>query len=79
MPKMSAVIMGFNPELKDVPHMEEFLDKGLHIEFERAEMRNDQEWFVEHSNKYLPAMKAHRKYTSIFDWSKFDNWSNHTN
>ena len=73
--KISTVLMNIIPGLKDVPHMEEFLDKRLHIELEKADTRNDFEWFKEHQTKYLPAMKAYRKYC-VFDWSNFDDWLN---
>ena len=69
------LIFTINPQLKDVPKMEKFLEKRYHITFEKADNKNAINWFNEANGKgWLPAMKAHRNMTNNFKWTNFDNW-----
>ena len=44
-----------------------------HIDFERADMNNDIEWFKENYLKYKNEILLH-KLSTIYDYPNFDKW-----
>lgn len=51
---------------------------SLHIQFERAELRNDIEWFNTHYETNRDTLYRHFQATNfIFSWDNFINWKKH--
>lgn len=70
------ILFTMNPKISNVPKMRDFLRKGHHWTFEKADMQNNTEWFdVALEKKWLPAMIAHRESCrGVFDFENFDQW-----
>ena len=47
MPLSTDILFQINPQYKTVPKMKKFLDKRYHIIFEKADIKNSIEWFVD--------------------------------
>ena len=69
-----------NPALGNVPKFEKFIDKGIHIKFEKADLhpnkKQREDWFdLCESKGWLPSMIAHREASrGVFEWKNFDEW-----
>ena len=62
------------PWLKDINGMETFLNKHVHLKFEKYDIENDTDGFEAMFEKgYLECMITHRKLT-VFEWNNFDKW-----
>jgi hypothetical protein len=70
-----SLLLIVNPEIRDVPKIDEFLKKRYHIIFEKADLENNLCWFKLAKEKgWLPSMIAYRKITNNFSWKNFDKW-----
>lgn len=64
----------YEPKIKEVEHAKEFFNNMIHIQFERADMREDNEWY-ENNIKYLKCMDFHFHMTQgVFEFNHFKAW-----
>ena len=70
---MFAVLSQFDSQLKNVENAEEFFNNMIHIDFEKADIDNDIEWFDNNKDKYGDAMNYHMKMT-CFEWNNYKKY-----
>ena len=64
----------FNPKIKTIEHAKEFFNAMKHIDFEKADMEANAEWY-ENNIKYLKCMDFHFYMTQgCFEFNHYKQW-----